>query len=455
MGSGSGKTILSATLLRALTRRAMPDFKQQWLDNKAQPTWLLPSAFKCGPDFIDPQYLSWASKRAAAHNLDIFLCGENNTKYLLAHYAQDSSFAVIEGVMGLYDGMGQTDRYSSNDVALLTQTPTVLCVSPSGVGFSLAAQIYGFMKFRPNTIKGIILNRCSERMLKYYKPMLEAELGIAVYGALPKLDFEIPSRHLGLFRPDEIADLNQKLDDAADSLENSVDIDAILALGRTAGEFAYDEPALAKSAKPIKIGIVCNTYGRGAGYYEDNLDLLRRLGAQLRIISCQSWLLSDGRLLDDLSGLIILNGNLDEASRNNATMLDAIRAAIAGGMPVIAESEGYEYLCNGFAGVLDVDTFATEQLTRFGYVTLTAQQDSMLCRKGERVHAHEFHYSDSSDNGDAFLAEKPDGRSWPCIHANGNIFAGYPYIHLWGNIKMAERFIEACEAYRDSECGLR
>ena len=422
-GSDSGKTVLTLALLRALRKRGLE-----------------PAAFKCGPDYIDPMFLSEAAGQAA-RNLDVFMCGENTTKYLLAQNAKKSGFSVIEGVMGLYDGIATSDNCSSNHLSMLTETPVVLCVNPKGMSLSLAAQIKGIFTFRPNRIKAVILNRVSEKMAAFYSKMLEAELGINVYGFLPETKLCIGSRHLGLVAPSEIDSLDARLEEAASLLENSVDIDGLLRLGKSAPVLTYEEPVIPLPQKPVRIAIARDA--AFSFYYEDNFDLLRRLGAELVFFSP----LADKNLPEGISGLILGGGYPElytEELQKNRSMLESVRRAVTGGLPTLAECGGYVYLCKNFAGVLDSEVRMTERLTRFGYISLEAEKDNMLCLKGDSIKAHEFHYSDSTDNGSAFTARKADGRSWPAIHATETLFAGYPHLHLWGNIRFAQNFILRC-----------
>ena len=183
-------------------------------------------------------------------------------------------------------------------------------------------------------------------------------------------------------------------------------------------------------------------------YYEDSLALLSSLGAELVPFSP----LEDPVLPEGLHGLY-LGGGYPELSAaqlsENASMRESVRAAVQKGVPCIAECGGFMYLLDAIgdhpmAGALPGRSFDAGKLTRFGYLTLTAQRDNLLCRAGESIAAHEFHRWDADDPGGAFLAEKPSGRRWPCVHATGTLYAGYPHFHFYANPAFAANFLAAC-----------
>ena len=183
-------------------------------------------------------------------------------------------------------------------------------------------------------------------------------------------------------------------------------------------------------------------------YYEDSLELLCRLGAELVPFSP----LSDERLPEDLHGLYLGGGYPElyaERLEANAAIRASIRAAVERGLPCVAECGGFMYLTqsiagHAMAGVLSGSCFDAGKLTRFGYATLTAQRDSMLFAAGEQIPAHEFHRWDAENPGEDFLAEKPSGRSWRCAYAGETLYAGYPHFHFYANLSAAVRFVEAC-----------
>ena len=219
--SGSGKTLITCGILQALKNRG-----------------LTPASFKCGPDYIDPMFHSKVIG-VRSGNLDTFFTDTQTVRFLLKKNSRDCDLAVLEGVMGYYDGVGgTTSRASAFDLAKKTETPAVLIVNCKGMSVSVLPYIKGFLEFeRDSWIRGVLLNQMSPMLYPRVKKMIEEQLGISVYGYVPKVeDCVIESRHLGLVLPEEVTDFHEKLKKLADILEKSVDIDGLLALAETAPE---------------------------------------------------------------------------------------------------------------------------------------------------------------------------------------------------------------------------
>ncbi len=437
-GSGCGKTTVVLGLLKALTDRKL---------NIA--------SFKCGPDYIDPMFHSRIIG-TKSRNLDLYLCGENPVKYLLAKNSSDKDYAVIEGVMGMYDGLGfESDQFSANHISRLTKTPELLVVNVRGKSISLLAEISGYLQFAVNQVQGVILNNCSRGMYPVYRKMIEEKLRLKVYGYLPQLvEAEIGSRHLGLVTAEEIQDLKYKIEVMGRAAAESLDIDGILALAEAAPDLSYEEITVkAVCEEPVRIGVARDK--AFCFYYEDNLQLLEELGAELVYFSP----MEDRALPEGISGLILGGGYPEEHLQTlsaNWSMLTAIREAAASGMPVYAECGGFMYLGRTITkdgvtyetvGALDGNSHMTEGLVRFGYKTLTANQDNLMCQAGEQIKCHEFHYSDTDRCGDSFTASKASGKTWQAVEAGETIFAGYPHLHLWSNIRFAENFVRKCSEF--------
>ena len=439
-GSGCGKTTVASALLRALQRRGT-DLR----------------AFKCGPDYIDPMFHT-AVLGLPSRNLDLFFTDETAVRAQLFRHIPAGAVGVIEGVMGFYDGVsGTTDTASAAHLARATRTPAVLIVRPKGQSLSLAAQISGFRDFASNTLAGVILNGISAGMYPFYREIVE-KTGLKAYGYLPHVAAsEIPDRHLGLVTAAEIDRLTEKLDRLADAAEAGLDLDGLLALAATA-------PALADAAAPLtpvtdagpRIAVARDR--AFCFYYEDNFDVLRALGAQLVFFSP----LTDRRLPDGTDGLY-LGGGYPElyagALSQNTALRAEIRTRVAAGLPTLAECGGFLYLhealegadgtAHPMAGITPGTARLTGKLQQFGYVTLTAQRDTMLARRGESIRAHEFHYAASQDAGDAFAAVKPNGRQWPCVHGSDTLYAGYPHLYFRANPAFAPRFVQTCAEKRN------
>ncbi len=433
--SGSGKTSAACALLRALRRRG-----------------LAPCAFKCGPDYIDPMFHR-AALGVESCNLDLFLTPPERLRGLYAARLAGHGAAVAEGAMGYYDGLGLSDRASAWQTADTLGLPALLVLRPGGASLTLAAQLKGMLAFRaPSHIAALLLNDCSPAYAARLAPVLERETGLPVLGCLPRLDAaRLPSRHLGLYTADEVADLSARLDALADALEANADLGRLLALCR--------RPVPAAAAAPLPPPRAKIAVARDEAFcfcYPEGLDALRRAGAELCFFSP----LRDGRLPQ--AGGLYLPGGYPElhagALSRNAPMRAAVAAAVAAGLPTVAECGGFLYLGQSLAdpegrawpmaGAIPGEGRPAGRLVRFGYAELTAEADSLLLRAGERLPVHEFHHWDSSASGTAFTAEKPlDGRRWRCGYATDSLYAAFPHLYFAGTPQLAERFVSAAEKY--------
>ncbi len=439
IGSGCGKTTVTCAVLGALKERG-----------------LALSSFKSGPDYIDPMFHS-EILGAHSRNLDLFLMGQNGVLYSLAKNSQGSRVSIIEGVMGFYDGAGQTMRYSSCDLANETKTPVVLVINAKGMSLTACALLKGLQDFAPNHIRGVIMNHVgSPRMAEIYREMVETHTGLRFYGYLPPMPaVKLESRHLGLVTAAEVGSLKEMIRLLSRQAEQTLDLDGLLELADESDPFTYEE-LCPNYHHPVRIGVAKDK--AFCFYYSDALDLLTEMGAELLPFSP----LSDRELPDGVDGLLFGGGYpelyLEELSGNTG-MLQSIRSAWRAGMPIYGECGGFQYLQEAFvgedgvsyplAGLVKSTSRMTGKLCRFGYVTLTAQKDTLLSAAGGRIPAHEFHYADSDENGDAFLAKKEStGAAYPCMVAQGNLLAGYPHLHFYGAPDFAERFLRACADYR-------
>lgn len=429
--SGCGKTTVTCAVLQSLVRRG-----------------LRVGAAKCGPDYIDPMFHSRVIG-AKSSNLDSFFFDRDTMRYLLAHNGQDCDITVIEGVMGYYDGLGLTStRASTYETARETESPVVLVVNARGAALSVVAAVQGFLDFAPdNNVQGVILNGCSAMSYGALARELESRLGVRACGYLPRLpECALESRHLGLVTADEVEDLREKLRQLAEAAEKTLELDALLEIAHNAPVLDFTPPVLPEKGAPVRIGVARDR--AFCFYYEDSLDLLRQLGADLVSFSP----LTDERLPNGIQGLYLGGGypELYAAQlEENHALRRQIRDAVHTGMPCIAECGGFMYLTQAIAGramvgALPGDCFDTGRLTRFGYITATAQEDSLLCRAGEQVPMHEFHHWDTPQPGDAFGAEKPSGKQWRCAYATDTLYAGFPHFHFYAKPVMAQRFLAAC-----------
>lgn len=442
VSSGSGKTMITCGILQAFVNRGLKT-----------------ASFKCGPDYIDPMFHSKVIG-TRSKNLDTFFAGENNTRYLFAKEAKGMDISVMEGVMGYYDGVGGTTfQAGAYDLASVTRTPAVLIVDTKGMSMSVAALVKGFAEFVPDSgICGVILNRMSGMLYPKIKEQIERRTGVRVYGYVPVIhDFVIESRHLGLVLPDEVEELERKLNGLAGVLEETLDLDGLLELAHTAPDPVYTKPELPMMSYPAKPRVGVAMDEAFCFYYKDNLELLSELGADVVEFSP----LHDRELPEGLNGLLFGGGYPELFARQlsqNHTMLQSVRKAILGGMPCLAECGGFMYLHRrmedmehtmyDMAGVIDGEVFRTPKLTRFGYVTVTANADCLCGPAGTQFRAHEFHYFDSTACGVGFHAQKPVGkRGWDCIQCKGNLQAGFPHLYYYSNPKAAAEFLMRCAEF--------
>ena len=386
--SGSGKTLITCGLLQALVNRG-----------------LKVASFKCGPDYIDPMFHSRVIG-TRSRNLDTFFTDGDRTRYLLAKNASDCEIAVMEGVMGYYDGVGGiTSRASAYDLASTTDTPVILIVNSRGMSVSLAAYVKGFLEYKKDShICGVIFNQMSPMLYPRMKKLLEEELSVKVLGYVPKVeDCVIESRHLGLVLPEEIPELKSRLQKLSEVLEKTLDIDGILELAGEAPELAAPETEMLiqkdtafgyRTEEKVRIGVADDE--AFCFFYADNFNLLEQMGAELVRFSP----IHDRELPEDLDGLLLSGGYPElngEALEENQEMCTRIREVILDGMPCLAECGGFMYLHQEMedmegkqrrvCGVIPGRAYRTPKLNRFGYITLTEKQDTGL---GE-IPAHEFH----------------------------------------------------------------
>lgn len=444
--SGSGKTLITCALLQALKE------KNYHLES-----------FKCGPDYIDPMFHKTVLG-ISSRNLDPFFTEDSITRMLLAKGQDSRDLAVIEGVMGLYDGLGGIrEEASSYALAKATNTPILLTVNARGIGRSLLALLSGFLQYdTAHLIKGVILNQTPSSFASVLAKEIEETFHIPVVASFPvRDDVRIESRHLGLVMPYELEDIQSRLKIASQVLCENANIEQILEIAKSAPKLEYDVESDIKhkiTEKTIRIGVARDE--AFCFYYEDNLDLLKSLGAKLIFFSP----LHDDTLPKDLDGILFGGGYPElylKELEENESMRNSVKSAIENKMPSLAECGGFMYLHDTIfdsekkpykmAGVIHACCMKKERLVRFGYLTLNSKTDSFL-QKGETIRGHEFHYYDSEDNGECAIAKKPVGtRSWECVHAGSDHWWGFAHLSYYSNPKFAEKFAEACRSYKTNK----
>lgn len=440
--SGCGKTTVTCGILKALADRNVD----------LQP-------FKCGPDYIDPMLHSHIAGKQC-RNLDPFFLEEEDLLDVFVKDGQKAEFSVIEGVMGYYDGMGIDWEKSTYSVTKITKTPTILILNAKGMSYTMIPLLEGMIRHLDNPIKGVILNRCTKGMYQMMKPVIEEKLGIEAVGYLPPSDeVVIGSRHLGLMTAGEIKNLDQVIDAIGTLAKETIDLDRILAIGREAEELPVrpNQRTSFPEKEKVKIGIASDN--AFCFYYEENLEILRSLGAELLPFSP----VKDKKLPEGISGIYLGGGYPEtyekELSENNS-MKEEIRKAVKEGMPLIAECGGFMYVCDHLVDtdetsydmlhLVDTDVRMTKKLNmQFGYVTLTAKEDNAFVKKGEQIRAHEFHYSKADDTGKGFMISKQNKRSWEGVHIKDRVWAGYPHLYFCNCKMVAERFIQMAEEVKE------
>ena len=458
--SGSGKTTVTCGLLAALKKRGRN-----------------PVSFKCGPDYIDPMFHR-RMLGVSSDNLDPYFLGQSDICHLLAEDAKraGSDFALIEGVMGLYDGLGGvSEEASSYQLAVWTKTPIILVVRAGGIGRSLISLLRGFMDDdREGLIRGCILNQVSPSFYPRLKTLIEEELKLPVCGYLAKdRQIEIGSRHLGLMTPDSLSDLELKLTKLVEMAKESLDLAAIeeiagqaplLNVGENRSGCGNDRSGLDRQ-KPKSREYAGKFFGlrvalakdRAFSFiYPQNQRVLEKMGAQIVPFSP----LHDKRLPENIDGLILSGGYPElylKQLEDNQSMRADIRSAIAGGLPSIAECGGFLYLqevvsdpegkSHRMCGLLPGRAWKTNRLVRFGYVELRGKKGSGFPGM-ERIRGHEFHYYDTSENGSDMLATKPlSGRSWSCAFSGPDHWWGFPHLYYASCPGFAANFLYAADLY--------
>jgi cobyrinic acid a,c-diamide synthase len=443
--SGVGKTTVTLAILAALKRR-----------NKTV------QSFKVGPDYIDPMFHSYVTGRAC-RNLDSILTSDAYVQQCFDRHRQTADCALIEGVMGLFDGAsGLTDIGSTAQIAKLLNVPVVLILNCSSTSRSIAAIAHGYRTFDPQVqIAGLILNQVgSDRHLELLTAALSS-LQLPILGVLRRRDdLSIPDRHLGLIPAQELTDLDATVDRLANVGETCFDWERLLPLLMSKPVFT---PPMAKiSATSPKIRLAVAKDAAFNFYYADNLDLLQDAGAEL-----VEWSpLSDPQLPPDIQGLYFGGGFPEvfaEQLAANQSARQSIKAAITSGMPTYAECGGLMYLCNQIidfehksfpmVGIFSTTAVMGKKLT-LGYRQLTALQDSLLLKTGDRVWGHEFHRSTLTDLPIQPLYDLHGYESKSIFSPEGwssyQVQAAYTHLHFGTNIDLPTRFISRCRQFEQS-----
>jgi cobyrinic acid a,c-diamide synthase len=441
--SGSGKSTVAMGLMAALSGHHIVQ------------------GFKVGPDYIDPGYHTAASGRVS-RNLDTWMVPPWRVKALFAHAASDADLAIIEGVMGLFDGYeAQSESGSTAELAKLLAAPVILVLDVGKMARSAAAMAQGYRNFDPQLdVAGVICNNVgSEHHALWVTEAIEA-VGLPVLGCIPRSEgLKIPERHLGLQTAIErSAELKEFLECAGKLMARHIDLEQLWNIACRAPALEVDDlPSIPNVPCQVRLAVAYDE--AFCFYYEDNFDLLRAAGAEIIFFSP----LRDAALPARISGLYLGGGYPELYAAQlaaNEPMRSAVRAAIEAGLPTYAECGGLMYLTQGItdfagetytmAGVLPGRAQMRRQLA-MGYRVVRARRDLLLLRRGEQVRGHEFHYSDwvgHTANCAYEIASRQGEGTYREGFARGNLLASYVHLHFAADPKLAINFVNACAGSR-------
>lgn len=476
VSSGVGKTTITLGLIAALRRRGL----------RVQP-------FKAGPDYIDPTYHTLAAGQPC-RNIDTWMVPPNRTLELYARAAQTADVAVIEGVMGVFDGFSYTDEEGSTaQIAKLLNAPVLLVLDVGKMARSAGALALGYTHFDPDLkIAGFILNRCgSESHYRGAKLAVEQATALPVVGWLPKnADLHIPERHLGLVPTDERGELTHFITHATELVEQYFDLEQILAIARAEVGRSSPSPYPGQveiqnhSIEPVKIpeqtkskisnpkSKIVIAVARDTAfsfYYEDNLYLLREAGAEIVFFSPQQ----DSDLPPGTTGLYFGGGFPEIYAAQLATnqlLLAALRCAHATGIPIYAECGGFMYLTEAIidlegqlhpmVGLVPGITRMQPRLVSLGYRLVESPTGNFLLPQGITTRGHEFHWStwETASNVGCLVfssawyirSRQGDGEGRFNGYANNNLVASYVHLHFAHNLQLAHNFVQACRQWLEA-----
>jgi len=457
--SGSGKTTITLGIMAALKKKG-----------------LFVQPFKTGPDFIDTGLHKLITGRIS-RNLDLWMCGKEYVLECFHKHSADADISIVEGVMGMYDG-----NISTADLAATLGVPVILVVDAYGMAESAGAVVKGFSEYsakeqmckcaagagcpRPE-LAGVIFNRVASD--RHYKRLKESVQGIPVLGFLPRsLDFNIPSRHLGLVVAEESPIDPGEIDKLADAVLDNIDMDAFLTTIPPCGPPLARGKLTGGHAPVLKIAVA---YDKAfCFYYEDNLDLLRNAGAEIILFSP----LTDSTVPSGADAIYIGGGYPElhaEILSANRSMLNSIKEFSDSGKPMYGECGGFMYLTEGIydfdnnyhpmAGIFPFSTKMKKGRSRLGYREAALQDDSMIGAMGTTLRGHEFHYSEVVESSDA-----PPASTLSLIYnvKNGegaelnnegyrvqNTLGSYIHMHFGSSDKTAHNFIDFIKEHHGTD----
>ena len=437
--SGSGKTTITLGILAAIKARGL----------QVQP-------FKCGPDFIDPT-LHQMVTGAISPNLDVRMCGSD---FCRQRFLQDSSardVAVVEGVMGLFDG----GEASSASLAKLLDLPVILVVDASSAAESVAAVVKGFETFDQDcTVAGVIFNRVgSARHRELIERGMEGNCNCTILGFFPRnKTFSIPDRHLGLHMGSENPLNSAAVTELAQAIEDHIDLDSLL----TITAFPHQEKELTGAIagtgtreKRVRLAVARDS--AFCFYYPDNLQMLEECGAEI----CYFSPLQDKKLPENCRGIYFGGGYPELYAKTlseNRNMLESVNGFAEAGGIIYGECGGFMYLCDAIvdlknkqfsmAGIFPFKVKMKARLSRLGYRKASLQTDCFLGKTGDALHGHEFHYSELCEIKDTAKSVFTLADSRQEGYCRKNVIAGYLHLHFGRNIENIKIFVDTLEKSR-------
>lgn len=451
--SGSGKTTFTLGLMA-------------WLQKRGYTV----APFKTGPDFIDPGHHTRITG-TASRNLDGWMLSRNYNLDTFFRHAARADVAVVEGVMGLYDGFdGINEAGSTAQMAKWLDLPVILLVNAASMARSAAALVKGFVEFDTGLrFAGVVFNNLgSPAHLEYLKEAVNHSLEVPVLGGLLRDErLTIPERHLGLVTGEEHVLDQAAIDRLADMIETGLDTDRLTSGLVLSGASFRKKETVPIGPDPVRIGVARDE--AFCFYYQDNLDLLAAHGAELVFFSP----ITDRHLPADLAGLYFGGGYPEvfaEALSANQTMRDQIYRACQNGLPIYGECGGFMYLCREFVdrdgrrlplcGCFPLATRLLDRLKSLGYREVTLTEDTIMGPAGTTARGHEFHYSEletpASDLpphiAPVYAVSDRGNRTATAegFRVNQSL-ASYVHVHFGSNPSLAGNMVEAGRQYRKSK----
>lgn len=444
--SGVGKTTLTTGVIGTL---------------RAQGLRVAP--FKVGPDYIDPTYHSKAAGRPC-HNLDSWMLPHDALRDVFRRATADADFAVVEGVMGLFDGRSGSDEVGSTaEVAKLLGLPVVLVVDAAKVARSVGALVLGYQRFDPDLrMAGVILNNVgSAHHAAICREAIISATGLPVFGALIRDEaLRAPERHLGLVPAVEGRLAESYFEATANKVAEQVDVAALLEAGASPSMSSWAAPAglWPANAPTARVPIAVARDEAFSFVYAENLALLEAWGAEIIPFSP----LHDARVPEGARGVLIGGGFPElyaEALASNHAMLESVRSVASRGVPVYAECGGLMYLgesltdvegrAHSLAGVVPVHSSMSRARLTLGYRTATARADGPHMARGQTVRGHEFHWStlDAAPEAETAAYDVEEGEAVEG-YTRGNVWASYVHLHFASDVRIAPQLVATCSAVR-------